>query len=302
MSEGNRFVGAAGDKARRLEKRVEEDDDAYGALQTYKTFHARANKKEDFVSAVDLCRSGSTILLKKQHLTAGTELALLLVETLESAKIEEDADAKAVVLEVAKAFEEVENKKDAAKNQARFLKACIVWSQLSHCGNFEKGDPALHRLAAGAKVRMGDISGAATHYLHAREPKEFATFLYQWTSMGYQGERDLFLARAVLQLLALENLKDANTLYDTFVGLLAMKKTPLQDTPLAHFVKFLLRAVECDAYPLFKMLCEKYQPSIQRDANFQMYLDRISEMYFGIKAQKRGFQAIIDSMLQGFGG
>mmetsp|Transcript_13286 Transcript_13286/g.23699 ORF Transcript_13286/g.23699 Transcript_13286/m.23699 type:complete len:297 (+) Transcript_13286:107-997(+) len=280
---------------------VEEDEDPYGALQTYKTFHARANKKEDFAAAVDFCRSGSIVLLKKQHLTAGTELALLLVETLEAAKIEQDDDAKAVVMDVAKAFETVTASKEAAKNQARFLKACIVWSTLKHCGKFEKGDPELHRLAAGAKIRMGDVSGAATHFLHARQPQEFATFLYQWSSLGYKGERDLFLARAVLQLLALENLKDANILYETFVKLLILKKEPLKETPLAHFVKFLLKAVERDAYPLFKMLCEKYQPSIQRDQNFQMYLDRISEIYFGIKAQKKGFQALIDSMLQGFG-
>lgn len=296
------IVGAAGDKAARLEQRVEVEKDAYGALQTYKTFHARAMKKEDLPAALDLCRSGACVLLRSGHLTAGTELALLLADSLETGRVEKDEGSKAVVLEVSAAMstfaagdEASKNvKAEAAKNHARFLKACIAWSTLKRCGQHERGDPDLHHLAAKAKVAMGDLPGASTHYLHARQPKEFALFLFQWSTLGYANERDLFLAKVVLQLLALENLQDANTVHSAFLALLVMKKTPLKSTPLSNFVAFLLKTVERDAFKLFQVLCTKYQPALRRDPSFQAYLDRISEIYFGVKPQKTGIQAMME--------
>jgi len=295
------IVGTAGAKAERLERRIVEEGDSYGALQTCKTLHARACKKREFLEAADLVRASALALLRQADLTGAEELALLLVDTLEKGAIKTSAnDAKEVVLAVAGAFDSdtlKDRPQDAAKSQARFLKAAISWSTLTHHGTFEKGDPQLHRLAASAKVKMGDLAGAATHYLHAHEPKEFASFLFQWSSKGYHGERDMFIARAVLQLLALENMKDANILLATFIALGKMQNKPVPETPLLHFTEFLLKTVERDAFPLFRMICEKYQKSIQRDPSFQMYLDRISQIYFGVQPQKRGMQAMMENML-----
>jgi hypothetical protein len=210
------------------------------------------------------------------------------------------------VRDISGAFDLVEGNKElkleAARNQARFLKQAITWSQLDHCGQHLRGDPALHLLRAKSLMRSGQLSAAASNYLHTGQPKEFATFLFSWTCMGYSSERDLFLARAVLQLLALENLRDANVLYESFLGLLALKGQPLKPTPLANFVRMLLKTVERDAYPLFQVLVQKYTPSLNRDASFQQLLDRIQEVYFGVRVQKRGMQAMLDNMLGMFGG
>ena len=41
------------------------------------------------------------------------------------------------------------------------------------------------------------------------------------------------------------------------------------DTPLLHFVDFLLQTLQRDALPLFNLLRSKYKPSLDRDPNFQ---------------------------------
>jgi len=299
------FDGAAGARTARLEQSVA-DGDAYGALQTYKTFHARSLKKGDVHAAVDLLRSGSVALLKHGNLTAGAELALMLVDTLNDGKVEQDDEVKAILLQVADAFEALQGEKavvaEAAKSEARYLRAAISWSTLKNFGQHPRGDPDLHLRRARTLIRAGSLADASANYLHAGKPAEFAAFLVQWSQLGYRGERDLFLARGVLQLLALENLKDANELHAAFYETLKSKGLSMQASPLANFVSFLLRTLERDAFPLFQMLCQKYSASTSRDPSFQQYLDRIQEVFFKVKPQKRGMQAMLENMLGMFGG
>lgn len=245
-------------------------------------------------------------MLKHKHLTAGTELALLFIETLETGSMEQDDELKQIILDISGAFQALEadevRRAEAAKNEGRFLKAAIAWSTLAKCGQFATGDPDFHLLRAKAMVRRKDLPSASTNFLHAGQPKEFAEFLYQWSCSGYQSEREMFLARAVLQLLALENLKDANALYTEFNAILDKNKCPLKQTPLAHFTKYLLKTVERDAFPLFQMLCQKYMQVLQRDQSFILYLDRIQESFFGVKPQKRGMSAMLEQFSGMFGG
>eukprot|EP00516_Mucochytrium_quahogii_P011216 CAMPEP_0203788092 /NCGR_PEP_ID=MMETSP0100_2-20121128/2636_1 /ASSEMBLY_ACC=CAM_ASM_000210 /TAXON_ID=96639 /ORGANISM=" , Strain NY0313808BC1" /LENGTH=300 /DNA_ID=CAMNT_0050690759 /DNA_START=208 /DNA_END=1110 /DNA_ORIENTATION=- len=297
----SRYHGLAGARAERLADSVK-NGDAYSALQTYKTFQARLLKKDKYDEAIDLLRSGSIVLLEHQDLTAGTELSQMLVETLEAGKVEQNDDVMNVIEEVNAAFMKVDAKEEAVKNQCRFLKACITWSYLKNFGRYEKGDPRLHLLAAQAKIRINDATGASANFLHSHRPDLFAEFLVNVSTMGYVREKDLFLARGVLQLLALENLKDAVVLHDTFLDIINKQGQKMPDTPLYHFTTFLLKTVERDAYPLFKMLCEKYSTTINRDPTFPMYIDRISEVFFGVKPQKKGLQAMMDNMLGMFGG
>lgn len=88
-----------------------------------------------------------------------------------------------------------------------------------------------------------------------------------------------------VRYLCLSNIKDAVILYQKFVELTSI------DTPLSHYVKFLLETVQCvlhpsvstrhrhaihsshltrhDAGPLFEMLNRRYQPSLSRDPTFE---------------------------------
>lgn len=134
----------------------------------------------------------------------------------------------------------------------------------------------LRLVAARACAAAGDefYGEAQRHYLEANVGIEFGAFLYTVASGtaydagnassgasssssgsgqagggsqakvgGYASERDLFLARAVLQLLCLGNLKDANAVRDEYLRKWEEQGVKL-DSPLVHFIKFLLLTLE----------------------------------------------------------
>ena len=75
------------------------------------------------------------------------------------------------------------------------------------------------------------------HYLRAALPAEHALLLVEWSGKGFQGERDLYAARAVLQYLCLENLADANAVLKLYKEAFAGSDAEL-DSPLMNFLSF----------------------------------------------------------------
>lgn len=105
----------------------------------------------------------------------------------------------------------------------------------------------LHLWTARAAVAAGPahFGDAQRHFLEANSAHEFGEFVYGWARSGYSVELDLFLARAVLQLLCLGNLRDANAVTDAFLAKAAADGVSDRiDTPLAHFLRFLLLTLE----------------------------------------------------------
>lgn len=170
----------------------------------------------------------------------------------------------------------------------------------------------LHLLTARACVTAGSehYSDAQRRYLESYGAgTEFGNFLHDWsTKEGYALERDLFVTRAVLQLLCLGNMKDANALRDEFVRLeteyctMNNQSSLCLETPLMHFTKFLLLTLERDAKPLFLTLIDKYEPSLKRDSNFLDYLQTIGYRYYRISPPKSGLDNMMDAMMGMFGG
>lgn len=154
---------------------------------------------------------------------------------------------------------------------------CSVCRWSSAEGSRKRGDPELQLLLARAHRNAGDYTHAAKHYLHAENPSEFADALFDWSKLGYQSEYDLYLARSVLQyvlfgsvtcvlvsvmaachlqhvclcrygweihrLLSLENLRDANKVYEEYVAQCKAANRSV-DLPLFNFLRFLLLTLE----------------------------------------------------------
>ena len=113
-----------------------------------------------------------------------------------------------------------------------------------------------------------------------------ATLLKAWTEFVPPVEQDLIVARLVLLYLCSGNLKGANFVFAT---------TTL-NTPLAHFIKFLLLTCERRAGPLFTMLRNKYSAHLSRDAAFTAYLDRIGKQFFDLKPVSNNLSSILTDM------
>lgn len=51
---------------------------------------------------------------------------------------------------------------------------------------------------------------------------------------------------------------------------------------------------------MFVVICEQYEPSIKRDPCYVQYLDKIGQIFFGIKPPQQQSQGIFGNFLQTF--
>mmetsp|Transcript_3124 Transcript_3124/g.3717 ORF Transcript_3124/g.3717 Transcript_3124/m.3717 type:complete len:294 (+) Transcript_3124:75-956(+) len=285
-----------------IETRISEGDH-YGALQSLKVLLVRASKKNNFDKVTSIGHKGSVLLLKRGFGTAGLDVSLNLIELWVSSGQEVTEEKKRAVKDICEAFSTgINDKAEAAKLNSRFLNAALDWSKCSHkSGGSSQGEPSFHYLAAKSKIQIGDAAGACEHFLHAQAAVEFAAFLVLWSKSGYPSERDMFLARAILKLLAEEHHSEAKVVFNEYIGILESDNIHLS-TPLYNFTRFLLTAIEKNSYPLFMILREKYRPVLKSDPSFDVYLDKMQERIFNVKPQKKGMAAMMDNILGMFGG
>ena len=290
-----RMEATAAHKAVERLKESIESGDLYQALQLFKTQHARAKKKGDIAQAVELAYRGANVMLEKGEVNAGSELARDFVELVKS---QPDFDYDKVVQEIIIIdghFAKLEGS-EASREQKRFLKVAVDFT--TERGPWPTGEPELHRIIALAALKDSDLLLAMKHMLHSHHPDEIVKIITKWAKSGPENERDLYLTRTVLQLLCLENLRDANAVNKGF-----REEFPDLDTPLTRFVGFLLRTLERDAYPLFMTLRQKYAPSLARgntpQSSFDAYLDKIAQVYYNVAPPKSGMASMMESLMKG---
>ncbi|EGZ13386.1 hypothetical protein PHYSODRAFT_316672 [Phytophthora sojae] len=267
--------------------------DFYGALQMYKTLFMRFLKgdepsAEQQEKAAALALDAALKLVEHDQNTAATEMANLMVSVFADFHHPVDDAHKQRVRLVAAAFEP---KPQFSADLAVFLKNAVKWSAAE--GARKRGDPELQLLLARAYRTAGDFTHAMKHFLHSENPQELADALFQWSTQGYPSESDLYLARAVLQLLSLENLRDANKVYEAYVAKCQSAGRPV-DLPLFNFTRFLLLTLERDALPLFQMLQERYTPALARDSSLKSYLSVIGQKFYGLQPPRSGLSSLLE--------
>ncbi|KAF5287524.1 hypothetical protein FQA39_LY04152, partial [Lamprigera yunnana] len=139
-----------------------------------------------------------------------------------------------------------------------------------------------------------NYTNARHHYIYSKDGLGCAKLLIEFqVTQGYSYEEDLFITQAVLQYLCLQNKVTASQTFNNYTKEHPrIKKTgPPYFLPLLNFIWFLLQAVESQRLPIFTALCEQYEPSIKRDPCYVQYLDKIGQIFFGLKPppqQRRG--------------
>ncbi|RLN92842.1 hypothetical protein BBJ28_00014231 [Nothophytophthora sp. Chile5] len=252
-----------------------EAGDFYGALQMYKTLFMRFLKGDEpdaaqQEKAAALALEAALRLIAHDQNTAATEMANLMLSVFADFHQPVDDAHKQRIRQINAAFVE---KPQFSADLALFLKNAVKWSATE--GARKRGDPELQLLLARAYRTAGDFTHAMKHFLHAESPQELADALFQWSTQGYPSESDLYLARTVLQygraaccccccwdlsgcgltcrwavccllpgrLLSLENLRDANKVYEAYVAKCQSAGRPV-DLPLFNFIRFLLLTLE----------------------------------------------------------
>jgi hypothetical protein len=244
-------------------------------------FHMRFNRAASagrFADAARVMEEGTVLMLEHKQDHAGGELARKLVECWREGGVTPGQEQLDTAQRVFSLFTP-----GAVEQASAFMRDAIAWS--ADAGKHRHGEPRLHLLLAVRLSEAGQHDRAQRHWLRSEHPQEHAAALARWCEEGgYAGERDLFVARAVLQYLALENVRSANLVLQHYEA--AVPDRAALDTPLANFCRFLLKTVEREALPLFEMLRSKYAPALRRDPALAGYLDKVGHVYFGLEPPK----------------
>ncbi|CAF0930129.1 unnamed protein product [Didymodactylos carnosus] len=187
----------------------------------------------------------------------------------------------------------------------------------------KNGHPELHESFAKISWNEKNYKDSRYHFLHSCDGIECANMLIDLhTNYGYPSEVDLFITQIVLQYLCLKNFHTAYLVFVTYVERhpLIQQQAPFRLYPILNFVWFLLlclkkmliknaateqRDTKTDNYSprticqqqalltsftpkvkCFSTLCEMYKPSLDRDITLLYYLERIGQLFFGLKQQK----------------
>eukprot|EP00743_Colponemidia_sp_Colp-15_P005498 GILK01005912.1.p1 GENE.GILK01005912.1~~GILK01005912.1.p1 ORF type:complete len:291 (+),score=52.19 GILK01005912.1:68-940(+) len=269
----------------KLERRLQ-DGQFYEAQQIVKTlcFRYKAQKKWD--EAIELLTTAAQKMLQHRQVNEGADLGQMLVDIYTETNVPETQESLGPLVSIFCAFPTDEPNPVKYK----FMKAALKWS--SQVGSLPLGSPQLHKLTALSYWKDCDYAAAQRHFLRAGQPSLFAEMLTQWAHTGNKDEEDLFIARAVLQLLALKQINDARAVLSK-----ALSNSTAFDSPLIHFCKFLIQVCEERSSELFQILKDKYEPSLNRDPSFAQYLTLIGKEVFGIQSQRGGLSGMLNDLM-----
>ncbi|GBG89679.1 hypothetical protein CBR_g49532 [Chara braunii] len=179
--------------------------------------------------------------------------------------------------------------KSRVEGCSAFLKQALKWSKLS--GGPNMGAPEIHDMLAEyvwTQSPSPSLSTVSRHFIWGSRPEAFASALIDVMKASHLHEADLVVTRGVLQYLAVGKLWDATQLLDEVrhrcCNNIQDDDAPwLPDSPLMHFNRFLLCALERKSLPLFSMLRKKYQKSLSRDPSFEKYVDEVGTRFFNLR-------------------
>ncbi|KAG9066698.1 hypothetical protein KI688_012607 [Linnemannia hyalina] len=276
----------------KLEKSVG-DGNYYEAHQMYRTVANRYVKAHNYKDAIDLLRSGSMLLLKHKQAGSGTDLALYLVEVYNLDKVPVTEESRDRIFDLADLM-------DAENSQRKtFLQNAISWS--ANNSEYKNGDPLLQHYIGLLFWKEKDFNQAEAHLLVGTQESAEALglTLFEWSELEPSHDKGAYLLRGVLQELAMRNLRDANTVFKTFVErlpaayLAADQTSPNGKTiqtfksSLLNLTQMLLLACETGNASIFKQIAAKYKPVLAIDENFGDLMTTIGELFFNIRAPKQ---------------
>ncbi|KAI9284212.1 hypothetical protein BC943DRAFT_326573 [Umbelopsis sp. AD052] len=298
----------------KLKKSVE-DGNHYEAHQMYRTVARRYTKQEKYRDVIELLHSGAVSLLKAKQSGSGSDLAVYMIETYKLANTpvtEESLDRVAELLELYPSEE---------PGRKPFINNAMNWSRKN--GNNEMGDPELHNFVGTIQYHEGSYSEAEKHLLFGTE--ESAQLLgdleYDWSLKETSITKGVFIARAIMQLLAMKNIHYANLAFSAFakrldasekIGAVPYKPAPADDhvnipiyqDSLINFSQLLILTAQRDGADHFRSLKSKYSPAWSKENGFDFdeALSDFGLVFFNIQKPRNQGNVLQDLMSNLFGG
>jgi hypothetical protein len=289
-----------------VSKRIEEACSQglfYEAQVMYKGLFHKFEKTSSFDKATAVLLNGIDTFYKHQQMDLVMDMSLDLLSLFDKAKVSPTSPINAST--PIAILTDLSGKFSTGTKRIEFLKACVKWSAKvvpQIVTGVTNGYDDFHFQLAGEYQKIGDYSHAHKHYTRCSHPVDHAKMLISWSKLGSLSERDLFVTRAILQLLCMVRMKDSRTVFELYMKKLKETDPKWKDTALVHFCSILLIAVEKGNGPLFEIAQQKFSYSLSRDAAFEKYLKQIGKHYFGIVEQDSSMGGMFGNLLSGLMG
>jgi hypothetical protein len=306
---------------------LKEEATAYEALQLAQSQVRKRVKAGDFKEAVDLAYEASFAILKQGRVSVASQIMTVLVNVLRETHSDETPEWVSRLVELHKAHHLVMDGKVGPEAfrlhglHRDWLRRCVMWS--SELGTVRYGDKKLQELLAQQcwllsqqkeeedeeEELMELKTDAVTHMALAEQPEQICDWLKTLPAptakeMGIghtcpPAERDALLTRAWLCFIAVENLRDANTLLRGYMTKVEERK--MADLTKSYVSKddgkapshvifgcMLLRVCEKDARtgPLYSWLLRSFKKEldvIYKPQIVHSYASKIGKIYFDIQ-------------------
>ncbi|KAK9846633.1 hypothetical protein WJX81_007997 [Elliptochloris bilobata] len=275
----------------------------YEAQQMLKTVYFRYRSRRLYQESYDVLEDGACLQLRQGQVTCGVELGRLLVDAYASDAVPADKAAVARLYRILDALPcdpGTATQQTYAEEATRMVLATLKWArkQGADVAAAELHDWLARYLWEGQGVAA--LAAASVHWAHGRDPEAFASALVEASRQGGPTEEDLFLARAVLQVLAAGTPKQ-RTARTAHVRRLLLAYENLRgggmpDTPLAHYTGLVPKAVRCGELGLVRLLRRYYAAALARDPALGALADRLEGACFGVA--QPGLGGMLGDMMQ----
>ncbi|KAK9882970.1 hypothetical protein WA026_001186 [Henosepilachna vigintioctopunctata] len=237
--------------------------------------------------------NGSILFLDRDQQISGADLGILLVDVLVKS---EETDSMKWTPKLCCIFSKIDS---STPERETFLASAIRWS----ANGSSQGDSFLHQSIAQIYWNEKNYTQARHHYIHSKDGNNCAKLLIEFQSVqGFKCEADLFIAQAVFQFLCLSNKVTASQTFATYTEEhpTIKKSGPPYLFPLLNFIWFLLQAIDSKKLQTFAVLCEQYEVTIKRDPCYVDYLDKIGQIFFGLKPPQQKQRGLFGNFFESF--
>ncbi|KAI7866296.1 hypothetical protein BDF14DRAFT_1728739 [Spinellus fusiger] len=291
-----------------------ESGNYYETHQMYRTVARRYNKQQKHQHAIQLLHDGAVSLMKHGQSASGSDLSNYMLETYTTFSVPVDATSLDRVVEILSLYPRNE------PGRKQFINNAFSWTQ-KH-GQYPEGDPELHDYVGTMFFYEGHYNRAEEHLLvgtdHSAELLGKLALAWALQEKTPSKEKGKFIARTVLQYLAMKSIHHASLAFNSFLAsesqpqygrgqvMMALAEAPTElviyTDHWLNFSQLMLLTVQRDASDLFVQLRKNYESVYREHKGFDELLDDIANVFFNIPKPRRQGNMLQDMLSSLFAG
>ncbi|ORX48970.1 DUF410-domain-containing protein [Piromyces finnis] len=275
----------------------------YEAHQMLHSVSQRYVKQRKINDAIHLLHNGAKSLLNYDQEGSAYDLFKRLINIYNNESVMVTEESVGRLIDILNSFKSINNFTEDA------MKLSIAWS--IKFGNTQFGDQSIHHAYGLKCLKEKKFYNAEMHFVFGNldSAKALGIMDYQWSTEGYTSDYGHFIARAILQYLAIKKLSNARTCLSSFCEKIKANKpdciihntnnVDLYSSSLLNYCQVLILIIEREnTIEQYQQLNQKYEETLYKADPFLTELvEHISEIFFNIRKQKphNMFEDLINS-------